>query len=219
MMDSLAKQLTSIVKIEQLEKIEQHYRAFPQPQVHNSIIRQNHKSAMYQAIMTRKAHDYWISKDRYKEEDIQCLDWENVGKAFTSERRTRQRNLTKWFSGWLGTGKNMKRWKLRYSGKCPFCGEEDEYTKHILQCTHELPCKARQQALLTFDGSLIKLNSNFNLRKAVIKELRAWFNSSVPPSLEYVDADLKNAILEQRGIGWRSFMEGLISKKANSLSI
>ena len=213
MMDGLAKELAETTCHEETKDLLQHYLGFSLPHSNGYFIRQDFKKEIYNAIMTRRAHEYWMKKNRYKQQDIECIEWQLQAKAFASEKRGRQRNLTKWFSGWLGTGKNMKRWGLRYSGNCPFCGYPDEDTTHILKCQHDLPLKAWKAVLTTFDGKLIKLKTNFQLRKMIIKELRAWHNNTAPSSLKYIDEELKTAVEEQRRIGWRSFLEGLISIK------
>ena len=160
-----------------------------------------------------KGHEYWIQKKRYTKDDIDCIEWELQEKAFSSEKSTRQRKLTKWISGWLGTGKNMKRWNLRYKGLCPFCRHEDEDTKHVLRCKHEKPTNIWNTLLKEFDGTLIKNKTCYPLRKAIIRELGAWRNETAFPHWTSLDNELLQAVMEQRRIGWCTFMEGLISTK------
>ena len=62
---------------------------------------------------------------------------------------------------------------------------------------------------------LIKVKTCYYLRKAIIYELWAWRNNALQPlpTLLHADKDLKEAILEQRQLGWKVFLEGLISTK------
>ena len=61
--------------------------------------------------------------------------------------------------------------------------------------------------------SLKKLDTNYYLRRSIIREITAWKNGQNPPLLTYADTDLYKAIMEQRMIGWKQFLEGLISIK------
>ena len=211
LMDSLAKDLLHTET--NANEFSPHTLSFPLPKVGSTIIYEDVKNNLYKQVTTSKAHAYWVSKQRYQEEDIDNIDWLLQEKAFDSEKSTRQRKLTKWVSGWLGTGKNMKRWNLRYKGLCPFCEQDDEDTLHVLRCRHANPSQTWRTLLQEFDGILIKQKTSYSLRKAIIIELRAWRDMKPPPVWKNLDEQLKQAILEQRRIGWRSFLEGLLSTK------
>ena len=62
---------------------------------------------------------------------------------------------------------------------------------------------------------LIRLHTCYYLRKAIIYQLWAWRKNVLQPlpTLKHVDNDLKEAILEQRQLGWKVFLEGLVSTK------
>ena len=190
-----------------------HQLSLPLPLVEGNTIYEDFKNNLYKHITSVKAHKYWISKQRYKEEDIDCIEWELQEKAFSSEKSTRQRKLSKWISGWLGTGRNMKRWNLRYKGLCPFCKQEDEDTKHVLRCRHNKPTTHWKTLLKEFDGVLIKQKTCYSLRKAIICELRVWRTETTYLNWTSLDKELLQAVMEQRRIGWGTFMEGLISTR------
>lgn len=209
LMDGLAKDLLRSKPTE--KPFEQHKFAFALPMVGRTTIHEDFKNNLYKHVTTEKAHAYWISKKRYQEDDIDKIDWLLQEKAFASEKSTRQRKLSKWISGWLGVGKNMKRWNLRYKGLCPFCDQADEDTMHVLKCKHVQPTNTWKTLLTEFDGTLIKQKTSYSLRKAIILEVRAWRNDNLPPRIDNLDSQLRHAILSQRKIGWRSFLEGLIS--------
>ena len=107
----------------------------------------------------------------------------------------------------------MKRWNLRYSGNCLFCGYPDKDTNHILKCTHTQVTDTWKTLLNKYDMLLAKLQTSYSLRKAIILEIRAWRNNSSKPRLSFADTQLKQAILAQQNIGWRVFLEGLVGSE------
>ena len=140
------------------------------------------------------------------------IDWNNQYRSFKTQRPTKQRKLTKWFSGWIATGKNMMRWDLRYRGGCPFCTEPKEDTLHILHCTKPIPTSNWNNLLIEYDKKLIKFKTSYALRKAIILDLRSWRRKESFPCLQFADTELQQAIGKQRKIGWKNFLEGLLSK-------
>ena len=212
LMDGSAKDLLNNEIDHEIDTNVLHTFSFQLPTCVTTIL-QNLKSELYKAITNKKGHEYWIQKKRYDKEDMDTIDWMVQEQAFSSEKSTRQRKLSKWISGWLGTGKNMRRWNLRYKGNCPFCNQPDEDTLHILQCKSESQTTAWKTCVSELDATLIKQKTCYSLRKVIIVELRAWRNNTNAPPWHNVDHQLKAVIMEQRRIGWRSFLEGLFSQR------
>ena len=191
LMDSLAKDLLEENNSTEGNNFPAHKDSFILPLHNNIIVYQKFKTNLYDVIMNAKAHEYWITeKERYTNEDIPNIAWDAQYKALKTVKGTRQRTLTKWFSGWCATGKNMQRWDLRYSGCCPFCGEANEDKKHIIHCNHPMPKNRWKKLLNEFNAKLIKYKTSFYLRKAIILELRAWREKKQPPNLNFADSNL-----------------------------
>ena len=210
LMDKLAKDLNDDSTEQQNRNLSAHPLSLALP-IHNHIIYEKFLESIYNSIATETGHNYWLTKGRYTPEQRNIIDWHSQSIAMKPINKTRQRSLSKWFSGWVATGKNMKRWQLRYASNCPFCGYNDEDTAHILQCQHP-PVNISWKTLLDkYDKKLAKQHTNFNLRKAIIQELRAWRNNTRQPTLSFADEKLKHAILTQRTIGWKVFLEGLVT--------
>ena len=209
LMDTLAKNLLHDTTTTMTMSLGAHKQSMRLP-IHGSFIHQQFKSELYSSIMTARAKAYWVKKQRYDADLCNTISWESVASAQKSMNRTRLRTITKWCSEWIGTGKNMKRWKLRYSSNCALCGFDDEDTQHILQCMHTLAIKHWDKQLREFDNRLIKHKTSYYLRKAIIQDLEAWRKGVSPPDLDYADDQLKTAIILQRQLGWRVFLEGLV---------
>ena len=107
----------------------------------------------------------------------------------------------------------MERWKLRCSGNCPFSDSPEEHTTHILQCNQEKPTIAWKQALADWKKKLTTQKTSTYLLRAIIFELKAWRSGTTLPTVEHYDRQLQEVILEQRQIGWKNFLEGLLSQK------
>lgn len=105
----------------------------------------------------------------------------------------------------------MTKWKLRHHGYCPFCQQEEEYTKHILQCTHNTAIKISKDTIWVFVKKLIQIGTCSRLTMALKVELTAWRNNMPRPSLTSLPQDIRIVIIAQRKIGWKTFLEGLIS--------
>ena len=209
LMDTLAKNLLQSTTAEMASRLEAHPLSMSLP-YHNTYIHQQFKDELYKSIMTEKGNDYWVSKGRYERKDIPSIAWTELHRAQKSTNRTRLRTITKWCADWIGTGKNMKKWNLRYNSNCALCGTEDEDTTHVLKCQHKLSLEFWDESLKEFDQSLLKLKTNYYLRRAIILELETWRKGNRIHDMSYADESLQQAIRSQQAIGWRTFLEGLV---------
>ena len=169
------------------------------------------KKSLAQVISHEKAVDYWIEKGRMTKTASSLIDWNSHGLARKSTNATRQRSMVKWAAECLSTGKNMVRWGLRYKGHCPFCSFPIKDTVHILQCQHESPQNIWKKIMNQFKSKLMRIQTNKYLLWAIIKEINAWRNKKAYPSIINLDLDLQLAIKEQRKVGWKLFLEGLVT--------
>ena len=212
-MDDIAKELARRTTSEDLIQLPHHKYSFSLPNVASVNIHEHLQRNIAKTIGIHKANKYWIQKGRIKEEHINCINWKAQEKALYMVKGQKRRTITKWTCGWTGTGKNMKRWNLRYEGYCPFCKYENEDTSHILQCQHDHQNSLWKKLNIEYESKLQKLQTNFYLRRTIMREIEAWRKKYPPPPLHYADSQLIIAIKEQRELGWKAFLEGLISKK------
>ena len=168
---------------------------------------------IYNRIMDERLLTYWVTKGRFNAEDIQNIDWDNQEKAMKLVTLTKRRFISKWSSDWNVCGKNIKRWQIRPHGYCPYCQSENEDNKHILQCIHHDALQNSHDALWQLVQSLVKIGTCVSAVRAIRDEIVAWRNNDQYPSLVHLPDELKEVIQAQRNIGWKSFLEGLYSKK------
>ena len=216
MMDIDAKSL-----LEELEKdyptipFQNQFSPHPQsisiPVIRDIRICDNMSNNIYSLITDKQLMEHWIAKERFSYEDMTKIDWENQERAMNTASLSMRRFVTKWSANWLGTGKNMKRWALRPHGYCPFCKEENEDTFHIMKCAHEDAKTLSHDALWTWTESMIKIGTCPRAVRAIRNEIVSWKSNSALPDIDALNEQLQHAILAQRSIGWKSFLEGLFS--------
>ena len=57
------------------------------------------------------------------------------------------------------------------------------------------------------------MNTCWYVLRAIKKELTSWRNQRKVPTIDWYPTELQDAIIEQRQIGWKNFLEGLISER------
>jgi hypothetical protein len=119
--------------------------------------------------------------------------------------------MSKWNCDFIGTGKNMKRWKLRHESNCPFCYTPNEDILHVLKCKHKSAQIEWKKHLFSWALSLRTQKVSEPLIIAIKRDLDAWKHDAQFPPVTYLSEVEQAALLHQRSIGWRSFLEGFIS--------
>ena len=120
-MDSLTKDLLDVLSPIDCSNLPAHRHSFMLPSYENKPVYQKFKTQLYDSIMNSKAHEYWISeKKRYTKEDIPHIDWDAQYKALRTINGTRQRTLSKWFSGWIASEKTCRDGIFGIVGAAPF---------------------------------------------------------------------------------------------------
>jgi len=89
-----------------------------------------------ESIEGGKAAEYWVTnKHRFTKESFFLVDWETNKKAMGSVNLSRRHWVTKFKSGFCGTGRMMKIWRQRVIDNYTRYGAANEDTPNILQCT------------------------------------------------------------------------------------
>lgn len=179
----------------------------------NKPVLQEMHSELYYHITHAKMEQYWIKKKRLTPETITKVDFDALQVAATSTTINRRRFLAKWACEYISTGKNMQQWGLRYEGNCPFCNNPNETTTHILTCRHVDSLAVWNEALHKFTQKTFGNHTCWYLHLAIYSELNTWRHGTNYPSLELYPPLLQIAVIDQRQIGWKNFLEGLISKR------
>ena len=195
-----------------------HPLAFPTVLHKGDPIRSQVNKALYTQITSTALHNYWIKKGRYTNDNKSEICWMAYKHAMRNSSLTRRRFIAKWNAEFIGTGKNMTRWGLRLEGKCPFCLQDDENILHILQCTHHEAHTAWDKAMITWFKSLIQIGIDTTTIKGIRDELILWKEGS-NDSCSSGDEQIDKLLTSQRKLGWKQFMEGLLSNQWYNLLI
>ena len=215
-MDHLAKAALIQLRNNTIQPPEyiQHPFSFPHIQVNGEKLLDNIFSTLYKKLVDEDITAYWINnKQRFAEEQENNIGWNANTLAHSYMTPARKRFVSKWSCENLGTGKNLKRWKYQLHDNCPFCNAEKEDINHILLCDHEESIQQWTVHHNKFQATLSQLDTSPLLVLAIAQDLSAWRTASPLPCLQSYPQPLQAAILEQRQIGWKHFMEGLISQQ------
>ena len=167
---------------------------------------------LYEKIYTHKMTKYWMEKQRLTHISKDLINLDAMKKSHSAMSYTQKRFSAKWACEYVPTGKNLQRWKLRYKGNCPYCMCEKEDTRHILTCTHLDAETNWDEASQQWLKRMAKIDTCTYLLGAIRKELHAWRHNLPLPNVDSLPTLLQRAIQEQRAIGWKQFLEGLIGK-------
>ena len=124
-----------------------------------------------------------------------------------------KRFMAKWSSDCIATGEHMKQWEKHHNNSCPFCLEQNETTQDIIQCSHHNLLQCWDTIITKYFNKLEKIGSGWLVQKVLQDKISSWIYGHPTPVLEEYPTLLRQAVMEQRQIGWKSFFKGLISTK------
>ena len=182
----------------------------------NKIPLDSIQSHLTKAIKTaagrKRVRRHWRKKGKFTTNNEHNIDWPVVHRSHLALDKNKKKWLSKWMTGFCGVGKMMKIYGLQQHTKCPKCQQPNETTTHVIQCqsygTHCLWSKLMRSFVTWID----KNEGPELLAQVIIDNLTAWRQQSPFPPLP-LDRNIRAAVLDQDDIGWRSFLDGFISKK------
>ena len=87
---------------------------------------------------------------------------------------SRRHWVTKFESGFCGTGRMMKIWKQRVIDNCPRCCAANETTTHILTCPAASAYKSWEKSLVSLEVWLVGKKICPDLRISLLHILDRW---------------------------------------------
>jgi hypothetical protein len=190
-----------------------HYMSFPQIMYKNTQIQHKTIDTLYFHLSSEKIMTYWQNKGRITERTRETINWESIGRVMKSLSLTQRRFITKWASNNMGTGNKMIQWNYRHKGNCPYCMAENEDVNHLLNCNDAQSIRLWNETLWDYITRLHKVHTCTKAIIAIMKELQSWREHLPLPNLTNLPATLRTAIINQREIGWREFLEGLLANE------
>ena len=139
------------------------------------------KNPLYNAIMEPVSKAYWQDKGHMTTDDISNIDWDLVGKAFTTLTSNLQWRVTKHAAGHFGCGKMMQIWKFQDHAECPRCSDPYETPTHILTCPAPSANRRWETALTVLEEWMTKNHTMPALQMVLLRCLRDWSETSESP--------------------------------------
>ncbi len=215
-MDELAKTALQLYGNTQefTDEFTLHPHSFPSLVCKNNLIFQEVSTSLYNVISSHNLDQYWQKKGRYSAQNASLIDWSVQQRAMKLSSPSRRRFVSKWVSGALGHGKNMKRWRIRPLSNCPFCLDEDEDVNHILHCTHkDSVCEWANNCkkfLLKLKGFKTDPYAFLAIQRCLVQ----WRMGRDPRVYDHrYHSKLREVLEAQHIIGWRGFADGLLAKQ------
>jgi hypothetical protein len=171
---------------------------------------------LYEHIYLPLIRQYWTTHHqvqptpRLTEDSWSAIDW-TITHAFMQGLPQGQRRwITKHASENCGVGVTLMKWKLQTDDLCPRC-QQTENTDHVLHCTARGSTDIWMTYVHALDTVLAGSATPDALRIALLSRLSLWHSHLAFPVDPSWPTPLRDLLLSQDSIGWRPFLEGLVS--------
>ena len=145
--------------------------------------------------------------------EFEEVDWNSVSSALHSVPRMFATWACKQVNNVAGTNIAQSRYKPDHSPKCPSCGIVNESCAHILFCEEVGRVDAMMQTIGLLDTWLLKVGSDSGLRRSILDYARGRGGRSMTEITGNRGRRFRSFAKSQDIIGWRRFMEGMVSKE------
>jgi hypothetical protein len=123
--------------------------------------------------------DYWAyieTKFQWTTQTRKLIEWDMYHTTLKAQPTLQQKQLLKYISNWLPTGREMHRNDENEDHRCPHCHTIQETNQHILRCPHPERRAKREQFLRVMLNNLYrKSNTAQPLRELISQNLLQWF--------------------------------------------
>ena len=165
-----------------------------------------------------RLRQYWEARKNIGELSAEHVDWKHLEKSSTSYKKGKW--LAKFVSGICGVGSMLMLWKHQNHSSCPRCGEDNEDTQHVIQCGQPAAIDKWKGAIEDLRIWMENQDAAPDLSNAICKGLDNWKNGKPPTTRMYsFNRAIREAMVEQGGIGWDNLICGFATKKWHSIII
>jgi hypothetical protein len=178
-------------------------------QIGDHLLTHLHKDSAYEEINAEAILDYWERKDGIPLEKKAQVNWKASKQALKEQPRGLQRWHAKWATRHCAVGRMMKIRKEWAHSTCPLCGNQEETTTHVLQCTEAT--RIWNITLGALNTWLEEQSTEPSLQAAIIYHLQSWRQSSHTTGGQN-KPNLHKTLSHQNGLGWYNFILGRHAK-------
>jgi hypothetical protein len=147
------------------------------------------------------------------------VDWPHVHRTLTKEvPRLFQVWACKQLMNIVATNKNLiQRLRNGWSNKCPCCRIHVETAEYVLLCPKECQVEVFMQSSMALERWLNKVDTDPDLADSIIKYAQQQGTVSMEDIVQEAPSRFQVLGKSQDKIGWRSFLEGMISKEITGI--
>lgn len=171
---------------------------------------------LYSVIQTPITTAWWIRHKVYTEEASQLIDYDATERLMHKLPFSRRRWIMKHASENCGVGATLLKWEYQTDAKCPRCNHPAEDTRHVLLCQGTDANEVFQQSIDTLKTTMEAIDTDPDILHTIVRCLGAW-RSQQRVYLTDTPPEIRRAALDQQKIGWKRFLEGLPSRKWQTL--
>ena len=146
-------------------------------------------------------------------ESFREVAWEEVYATLHEVPRMFQLWAAKQVMGIAGTNSYQARYKDDHDPHCPSCDNAIETCAHVLHCCEAGRVQALQRSIGWLDDWLREVGTEPSLRRWLVMYARGRGARSMSDIVRDEDRGVRAMGRSQDMIGWRRFMEGMISKE------
>lgn len=162
-----------------------------------------------------------VAKEVLAHEKVQVLDqnqfeevwWPIVYKALNDVPRMFQIWACKQVTGVAGTNEMQARYTPNHDKRCPSCGVEEETCGHVLTCNEEGRVDLLVKSMDMVDTWLEEHGTDTRLRTVLVEYGKRRGGATMQEIVGDRMGPYRRLAASMDEIGWRRFMEGMISKE------
>jgi len=140
--------------------------------------------------------DFWKERENIPEAAMEHIHWEALKKALAISPQGTQRWTLKHSTGQCGVGRMLQRWKYQEHSLCPRCGEQDETTKHAIQCQAVDVRQRWKTGIKALRQWFIMTSTEPDLQHAIFQRLEEWHDNKPRRPVHTTNRLLREASLD-----------------------
>eukprot|EP00956_Cyclotella_meneghiniana_P033377 scaffold95526_cov21-Cyclotella_meneghiniana.AAC.1 len=168
--------------------------------------------------LARRKRDFYITKLGWYAAVFDNVDWTARDKVLSRKPDMFRMWVYKQSSGFISSGKNMRRWFGSEHSQCPNCGKEDDDAQHLMHCPdpgrYALFREEVQKLTVWLE---IEMNHIDPILAKIISRYVMTRGSSRLADFHDVPPEYYKFVYKQQLIGWDNFLLGLITSSLRPL--
>ena len=122
---------------------------------------------------TKNIRAYWIKKHQFGRAR-QIVDWNLIKCSNKNSSYSRNRWLSKFCTGFCGTGEMLEIYIYQTHSNCPRCSTPKESTAHVLQCTNKEASIEWDTNVEALKKWMLQQKISPDLTHIIVSNINAW---------------------------------------------